>query len=546
MYDIKRIIEDVLQHNQNDGYFTNGPKLNDSQRRAVDLIMSAYESQGIGVVQGPPGTGKTTVVVKGIEELLSRLAEDKRVKLIYVAPTDKLVVDTYSQILRLMRFTDMNDVLRRTRIMAQQVGSDGIVGALRAPIDEDTEFIATTDYQLPRSRGSGFKYIMLVDEASKSPVYKFLTPVSLELVRAAKLGYKVSIESLIVVGDPMQAISIEELYRKKVDYLLMERLLRSILNDLGIDPDNLEESNMCRSVYREIINEETLSKLENFQMLNITYRLPSPSHEIISRGFYGGLLRAHYSTRDRVSLNDDTLARFHDCISNSKIAETIIDAVRDQIGIVYLHTREQAYNNVYGQNIDTKRAYMAIEAAILSSIATGKSTTILPVYRDMVNYIKFVMKTDNRYSTCLKKLEAVGIRINVVTAHAMLGSEDHNVVAVLGKEYLLDNISETKRPTLYFKEPEIFNVQFSRHKGLLVIVGNVERLSRYAKRQIRRFHPSQNSSSAIKQTLKRQLFCSSLMLSDSANALLELCGLEHKGNGVRLVRNTGMCEVVFL
>lgn len=546
MYDLKRIISEIIQFNQNNGNNSIELRLNESQRRAVELIKAAYDTQGIGVVQGPPGTGKTTVVTKGIDELLSRIEHDKHVKLVYVAPTDKLVVDTYAQILLLRQFTDFNDVIRRTRILASQVGPDDVVSALRAPVNDDVEFIITTEFQNIYSNKSGYDYVIIVDEASKSPIYRFLTPTSLELIRSVKLGYKVAIDSLSVVGDPMQAISLEEIYRKIRDYLLMERLLRSILSDAGVDPTMLRKHDACESIYTYILNEEAQSKLQNFQMLDITYRLPSPSHEIISKGFYGGLLRSYYSVRDRLSFDDNLLSQLPDCLGDSKIAKAVIDAVKDQIGVIYIDTKEYAYNNEYGLNIDARRAYIAIEAAIISSITTGKSTTILPIYRDMVNYIKFVIKTDTRYSSCIKKLESVGIKISVTTAHAMLGSEDYNIVAVLGKEYLLSDVNGLRKPTIYFKEPEIFNVQFSRHKGLLIIVGNVERLARNARSFMHDFIKKSKVNPNMNSPMKMQLLCSSQKINESTSAILDLCGMELKNKKARIVRDTGSCKVVQL
>ncbi|KAK7033215.1 regulator of nonsense transcripts 1 [Favolaschia claudopus] len=46
-------------------------KLNQSQREAVEVILSEEESRRVVLVQGPPGTGKTTVIAAAIHSILS-------------------------------------------------------------------------------------------------------------------------------------------------------------------------------------------------------------------------------------------------------------------------------------------------------------------------------------------------------------------------------------------------------------------------------------------------------------------------------------------
>jgi hypothetical protein len=65
-------------------------------------------------------------------------------------------------------------------------------------------------------------------------------------------------------------------------------------------------------------------------------------------------------------------------------------------------------------------------------------------------------------------------RIRVSTIHSALGSEADIIVAVLGKEY---KGKEEDKMTIYFQTPELINVQFSRHRRMLVIIGNIEKLA---------------------------------------------------------------------
>ena len=61
--------------------------------------------------------------------------------------------------------------------------------------------------------------------------------------------------------------------------------------------------------------------------------------------------------------------------------------------------------------------------------------------------------------------------MRVSTARSALGSEADIVVAVLGKEYR----GREQAETIYFQAPDLVNVQFSRHKRLLAVTGNIER-----------------------------------------------------------------------
>jgi hypothetical protein len=161
----------------------------------------------------------------------------------------------------------------------------------------------------------------------------------------------------------------------------------------------------------------------------------------------------------------------------------------------------------------------------------------------MVNYISFIMHFDDNLKPYIGKLlNEHKIRISVATAHSFLGAEDENVVLILGKEYLPKKYPPYERyiyygSTIYFIEPEIFNVQFSRHKVLLIIIGNVERLVWNSNEEIKSYH-----SKKSRTLLDEILYGNSIMLKNSAQEILDLCGIEVKGNK-RKVKSTGLCEV---
>ena len=519
--------------------------LNPSQGRAVDIIYKAYEHNGVGLVQGPPGTGKTSVIVTSLERLLNEL--DKNEVLVYVAPTNELVKDVTLKVVPILRevlgYKNEEDIYKAIRIFGSDFDYRGASMA-RDPINKDVKVILTTDYQkfyisYKEAESEGFSFSFLVDEASKSPIYRFLTPIAMELIRAEKTKKNISIDSLSVVGDPMQAIAKKDIYKTHREYLLMVNILRNMLAD--VDPSLAGQLSDSSINLYDIIQENNsiLSQIENFVMLDITYRLPSPSHMIISRGFYNGRLSANEGIEKRLEYRDDLVRGIgRDFISSNKVAKVINDAVIDEKGIVYIDVKRSAYRDYQGENIDRRRAYRAIEAAIAASIVTGKSTMIIPVYRDMVNFIKFITMAEDRYSKYVNKLKKeLNIVIDVKTAHSLLGAEDENVVLVLGKEYLPSN-SDVYSSTMYFVEPEIFNVQFSRHKALLVVVGNIERLYRHSKRVYRYY-----SSSTTRNPLGSILQFNSKLLLNASKAALDLCGIRVKGAFVSRRKDVDQCEV---
>jgi len=77
----------------------------------------------------------------------------------------------------------------------------------------------------------------------------------------------------------------------------------------------------------------------------------------------------------------------------------------------------------------------------------------------------------------------LGLRFdNSHTVQAMIGGEQDFVVTMLGKEYAASNLAETFA-TLYAREPELLNVQLSRHRRLLVAIGCVECLKNFSLRR---------------------------------------------------------------
>ncbi|MFP3203106.1 MAG: AAA domain-containing protein [Sulfolobus sp.] len=531
------LIRDII----NDYYNNNVPiySLNSSQSKALDIIIKAYRQHNVGLVQGPPGTGKTSVIIKAIDKLLGKLSNNEVI--IYVAPTNELVYNALKITVPLLREYGyaLNDIKKVIRVFGSDFNYKDYP-EIRSPINKDVKVILTTDYQkfyieYKEAQDRGFSFTFLVDEASKSPIYKFLTPIALELLKADKGISSLSVDSLSVVGDPMQAIAAKDIYKTHKDLLLMISLLAGIISHY--DQSLAEQIRNSRGNIYSILNNYTniIDKLNEFIMLDETYRLPAPSHEIISKSFYLGKLSASSNIKDRLTYSQlKDLEK--DCVISDKIGKEILDAVKNEKGIIYIDVKGLAYRDFKGENVDKKRAIASVKAAIAASIVSGKSTTIIPLYRDMASYIEFLIRICEKFASCIHKLNERKIEISVSTAHALLGAENENIVVVLGKEYPGLDANSLYLTTMYFNEPEIFNVQFSRHRNLLIVIGNMERLYRETNKLIRKLYNT-------KGVVGKLLYENSIILKKASKEFLELCSIEIKGNKTTL-RNSEYCKTI--
>jgi len=57
----------------------------------------------------------------------------------------------------------------------------------------------------------------------------------------------------------------------------------------------------------------------------------------------------------------------------------------------------------------------------------------------------------------------------------MLGGEDDIIISLLGKEWSA-RANYDEGETIYFREPENLNVQLSRHRLMLIVIGNLQKL----------------------------------------------------------------------
>ena len=494
MVTIASIIRDILNRINNYNL-----RLESSLTEALNVSKKAilHEAEApIAGVRGPPGTGKTKIM-EGLvndEDVISELLEGG-VKFVYIAPTNELTTSGFMRALApvmkimMQNTNDIRKVLSAVRIYGSAIPSPYFGNDLadlqaelsRVGIEVDKEslkellrgityggidnaqFIFTTDYQRVSSRAKEpyrYKYVMFVDEASKSPFYLPFNPISdSELSSLAKGSEGGVIHGLVVVGDDRQAIALGPEYQGFGKRLLVLPKIKDVLDALGLS--------------------------DQFKTLRMTFRLPAPTEEPIGDGFYGdvGGLEAFEESRNRLTQvfkNVDVTERLHSCEQLvggvlgydqlwrdvNRMLDLALGDLNDPKPIIIGNT-----NKVIGpgEQFEPCRVKLAVYFALALNCISGGSLgiSVIAPYRDLVDAARYY------YRRLMSNMSSNISRANVkfLTVQSMLGGEDDIVISMLGKEW-----SPRGEPTIYFREPENLNVQFSRHRLMLIVIGDVTRL----------------------------------------------------------------------
>ena len=455
-----------------------------NQPKAIEIVKRTLLGEiAISAVQGPPGTGKTSVLENFAEECLDEIVTSKERNLyVYIAPTNYL---TYSAFIRitsilLRKGFTFRDVISTIRIYGSRISTDQSLPSLnfiekqQLTIEElkqlngdiptdSVRLVFTTEFQRITGRftGSPPKAIRLVvDEASKTPYFRTLLPLADKLARESKTYYP---ESMAVLGDPEQAIVVPEEYRERNIPLLMKYVERILKR-------------------RNLFDERWI-------LLDRTYRLPSPSERPISHGYYNGRLIAYYNSEQRLKPIEEII------IDNSRKAKRILQDLGINVGNSKVQTLLNAIDETYvsripilmietgrfrgGDTYEQVRSELAFISSaylqILSKLSSNYqfSMVVTAPYSDLVNNVSY------RFN--MKGLTTRVGKPQCVTVQSMIGGEADIVVTMLGKEWSVRDAGYTayrwfEPETIYPREPELLNVQLSRHKIGMIIIGSVENM----------------------------------------------------------------------
>jgi len=117
-----------------------------------------------------------------------------------------------------------------------------------------------------------------------------------------------------------------------------------------------------------------------------------------------------------------------------------------------------------GALYDPVKAKLGVAVGVALAYMTGRETYVISPYVDQTLQMK--MEFQRTFH------EHRDLPLQFLTVQRALGREAFNIVAVLGKEY----VGKVEEPTIYFKEPELLNVELTRNQGPLFIIGRLRKL----------------------------------------------------------------------
>lgn len=468
---------------------------------AHNLVQTALNHGEIALVQGPPGTGKTTIYESILHDNIDRLANGNPV--LYIAPTNQLVADMLERIASVYRHIgkNPNDIRNEIRVYGSYFTYDGQFDNLndRLVDDDGVKLVISTDWQRIATNVSSTFHLM-IDEASKSPLQKPFISITDSLARSIGQGRQI-IDSISVIGDPKQAISLGD-YRNSKELLIMNSLIRGLLPpDVRVEVEK-GQLDLTEAAYNQL-------KGSFFEFLEATWRMPKPSETPISRGYYNGRLVARVTAKQRLrglwDSNPISYLRSQDRRLEA-VATHVENAISTHRPMIYARIEASRFNDE-DSPYDPVRAQVGVQYAVVLAMITGRSTGVVTTYVQQMNQMELMYKRHYRAMMRDRKLDGL---VSFSTTQRMLGSQRDNIVAVLGKEWP----GSEDKPTTYFREPELLNVQLSRHQGMLVVVGNLTSLI--------------NSVVQVHQARGTKDFTS---LKDTAETIFELAGLERRSSG---------------
>ncbi|MEM4439128.1 MAG: hypothetical protein QW680_10940 [Pyrobaculum sp.] len=487
--------------------------LREAYHKVVKEVYVGNLENPYGGVRGPPGTGKTALAETAMSDnkIIGRLTDQV---FLYEAHTNELITSTFHRLLSLSVETcqDVKEFLRSVRLYGSMVPRPYIASdyqllksacsniteedlrkVTEGNIDQDVKFIFSTEFQRASAKMRvRRKFLLFVDEASTSPFYLPYTPLSDAALKTVVEEGKGLIEGLVVVGDERQAIGVGPEYQGWGEHLLVLPKIRQMLEKLGLT--------------------------NQFYHLKETLRLPAPTEDPLDQGFYSdiGGLRAveDFQSRYRKLGLYVWLERWGKCTKQVYLIDILKRGVENVLSArlpLLIVNLKQSYKG--GEKLEPKRIDIAIKlAALFKCLYPHLEITVTGPYRDLVGVAKL---------NYVRRYQNMG-QVHFLSVQSMLGKESDIVISILGKEYA----GEEEKPTIYFMEPNNLNVQLSRHRAMLIVIGDVVRLRNVA---------AKTASNVGLPHLRR---APATMIRKTCDGLLELAGVKNPRR-VQLRHSTG-------
>jgi hypothetical protein len=484
-------------------------------KEAFEVARKVYLDEGerpYGASRGPPGVGKTTIAeAVMIDSKIEEALRESNTVFLYEAPTNELVISAFERLLSLTVHDcdTAKEFLRSVRLYGSllpppfiseskdellrectNISPDMLREVVGGRITEDVKIAISTEFQRVSARLKTKKlFSLFVDEASTSPLYLPYTPLSDLALKDLMEESRGVLRHLFVVGDERQAIGLEEAYRYNEQLLILPKV-------------------------RELLEEEGLVE-SLFKHIGITLRLPEPTERPLHKGFYEELggLRAYYKFYERVNtlqLNQwrERWGKCNNIDIPFNVLKTVEQALSSSLPLIVINTKESYPPS---ERVEPYRVKLAIGlAALFRCLYPQLEIAVVGPYQDLVLVAKV-----NYYS----KYGRFG-HVYFATINTMLGKEADIVIAMLGKE----RYGEGDMHTIYFQDPNLLNVQLSRHRAMLIIVGDAIRLRNVAARiakvsGIKGERREAEKSSMIRKTIDTLLSLSGVEITKQSRSM---------------------------
>ncbi len=442
-------------------------KLNESQSKAVDKILSANE---LAIVHGPPGTGKTTTLIQAIKALIKQ----ENQKILVVAPSNT-AVDLLSEklseeglnVLRVGNPVRVSERLQRLTLEAKMAEHDYLKETKRLKKQAMEFKNMAHKYKKSFGKSERDQRKALFDEAHKimkevanteqyiiDDIVSKTQVVTATLVGANHYTIRNLEYNTVVIDEAGQALEpacwIPILKAKKVilagDHCQLSPTIKS--NEAA--KDGLSETLLEKCIK---LHPEAVTLLEE------QYRMNENIMGYSSQVFYENKLKAHESVAKSLLFENDSPLLFIDtagCGYEEKLEGTS-STNPDEAAFVFKHI------NLFISELGRRNNVVKVQN--LDDVTSFPSIAIISPYKQQIN----LLKTQFEHSPDLQKYKE---NISVNTIDSFQGQERDIVYISLTR-------SNDKGEIGFLSDIRRMNVAMTRARKKLVVIGDSATLGKH-------------------------------------------------------------------
>ncbi len=420
------------------------PWLNRSQQRAIQRVVEAGE---VAIVHGPPGTGKTTTLVEAIIETLQRETQ------VLVCAPSNAAVDWISE------------QLMRRSVHVLRVGNPLRMSDEMLDCSYERRYAAHPDYHELWS----IRKELRTSPADSRRQRLQSRATELEIKIDNDLFAQARVVSCTLIGSAyrmMERRRFSTLFIDEAAQALEPACWAAILKAdrvvMGGDHQQLPPTVKCLAALKGGLSDTLMQKLvarwpQCVELLTVQYRMNRDIMAFPSRWFYGGKLQAAPEAADRMVSPLDTPLMWLDTSENSEYSDYSEKEKRNRTGSLtnseeaklVIHTLRDYIDMISPQRIESERIDFGI---------------ITP-YRGQARLIRRLLRLQHYFRRLRRQ-------ITVGTVDGFQGQERDVIVISLVRDNADGNIG-------FLRDLRRMNVAITRARMKLIIIGNVQTLSRH-------------------------------------------------------------------